>query len=56
MNGDSWRATAVKGLAGAAGCSAAGSWTTANGESGRLAGWLGKLSNIPRFVLILKIG
>jgi hypothetical protein len=50
VKGDSWRATAVNGLVAVG---AAGSGTTANGESWRVAGWFGKLSKIPRVVLIL---
>jgi hypothetical protein len=55
MNGESCLDAAVNGLAAAPDGSGAGSLTTANGESWRFADWLGKLSNIPRFVLILAI-
>ena len=50
MKGDSWRATAANGLE--TGGTSAGSWTTAKGESWAEAGWLGKVSKIPRFVLM----
>jgi hypothetical protein len=48
-NGESRRAIAANGLAEAAG---AVSWGTANGESGWGDGGFGKLSKIPRFVVI----